>query len=264
VSRALGPRPSITHGGSATGWVVLIGCWSLVAICGLIWAAARLAAVVTGGTTESFGIKFASDVLNGRTAQAWPHTPTAVVAATAVVLIGCATALAIGGAWVIARWQSAPGDPVAALARNPRMRALTRLAAARSATALRSSLTNADPREVDPAHAGLALGQLMRRGGSRGPVVYATWEDTVVAFMAPRTGKTTAQAIPFVLTAPGAVIGAPRLPGRLKRDALAPLRRPPRAAPPMRARPAPLADSRSPIPPASRPRPRPAPIRRRS
>ena len=206
MSRALGPRPSITHGGSAAGWVVLIGCWSLVAVCGLIWAAARLAAVVTGGTTESFGIKFASDVLNGRTAQAWPHTPTAVVAATAVVLIGCATALAIGGAWVIARWQSAPGDPVAALARNPRMRALTRLAAARSATALRSSLTNADPREVEPAHAGLALGQLMRRGGRRGPVVYATWEDTVVAFMAPRTGKTTAQAIPFVLSAPGAVI----------------------------------------------------------
>jgi type IV secretory pathway TraG/TraD family ATPase VirD4 len=185
---------------------VLIGCWSLVAVCGLIWAAARLAAGITGGTTESFGIKFASDVLNGRTAQAWPHTPTAVVAATAVVLTGCATALAIGAAWVIARWQSAPGDPVAALARNPRMRALTRLAAARSATALCSSLTSADPREVDPAHAGLALGQLMRRGGRRGPVVYATWEDTVVAFMAPRTGKTTAQAIPFVLSAPGAVI----------------------------------------------------------
>jgi type IV secretory pathway TraG/TraD family ATPase VirD4 len=185
---------------------VLIGCWSLVAVCGLIWAAARLAAVVTGGTTESFGIKFASDVLNGRTAQAWPHTPTAVVAAAAVVLISCATALAVGAAWLIARWQSVPGDPVAALARNPRIRALTRLAAARAATTLRRSLTNADPREVDPAHAGLALGQLMRRGGRRGPVVYATWEDTVVAFMAPRTGKTTAQAIPFVLSAPGAVI----------------------------------------------------------
>jgi type IV secretory pathway TraG/TraD family ATPase VirD4 len=185
---------------------VLIGCWSLVAVCGLIWAAARLAAMVTGGTTESFGIKFVSDVLNGRTAQAWPHTPTAVVAAAAVVLIGCATALAIGAAWVIARWQSVPGDPVAALARNPRMRALTRLAAARAATALRRSLTSADPREVDPAHVGLALGQLMRRGGRRGPAVYATWEDTVVAFMAPRTGKTTAQAIPFVLSAPGAVI----------------------------------------------------------
>ena len=36
--------------------------------------------------------------------------------------------------------------------------------------------------------------------------MYASWEDTVVAFMAPRSGKTTAQAIPFVLSAPGPVI----------------------------------------------------------
>ena len=36
--------------------------------------------------------------------------------------------------------------------------------------------------------------------------MYACWEDTVVAFMAPRSGKTTAQAIPFVLSAPGPVI----------------------------------------------------------
>ena len=33
--------------------------------------------------------------------------------------------------------------------------------------------------------------------------MYASWEDTVVAFMAPRSGKTTAQAVPFVLSAPG-------------------------------------------------------------
>ena len=36
--------------------------------------------------------------------------------------------------------------------------------------------------------------------------MYASWEDTVVAFMAPRSGKTTTQAIPFVLSAPGPVI----------------------------------------------------------
>ena len=46
----------------------------------------------------------------------------------------------------------------------------------------------------------------MRAGGRRGPAVYASWEDTVVAFMAPRSGKTTTQAIPFVLSAPGPVI----------------------------------------------------------
>ena len=49
-------------------------------------------------------------------------------------------------------------------------------------------------------------GRLTRPGGRPGPAVYAGWRDTVVAFMAPGSGKTTAQAIPFVLSAPGAVI----------------------------------------------------------
>ena len=115
-------------------------------------------------------------------------------------------ALAAGAARLIGRWRAAPGDPVAALARNPRMRALTRLPVARAAAGLRRSLAGTDPRTMDPADAGLALGQLMRPGGRRGPAVYASWEDTVVDFMAPRSGKTTAQAIPFVLSAPGPVI----------------------------------------------------------
>ena len=75
-----------------------------------------------------------------------------------------------------------------------------------AAAGLRRSLTGADPRLVDPAEAGLVLGRLLRPAGRPGPVVYASWEDTVVAFMAPRSGKTTAQAVPFVLSAPGAVI----------------------------------------------------------
>jgi type IV secretory pathway TraG/TraD family ATPase VirD4 len=206
VSRALGPRPHVLPGGTAAGWAVLIGCWLVVAACGLIWAAARLAAGIMGKTTESFGVKFAADLVHGRTGQAWPHTPTVMVGAAAVVVTLCAGAVVIGAAWAIARFCPVPGDPVAALAHNPRIQALTHLATARAAIGLRRSLAGADPRGVDPAHAGLALGRLMRPGGRPGATVYATWEDTVVAFMAPRTGKTTAQAIPFVLSAPGAVI----------------------------------------------------------
>ena len=97
VSRALGPRPSAAPGGTAAGWAVLIACWSLVALIGLIWAAARLAAWITGGTAESFGMKFADDVLHGRTGQAWPHTPTAAVTVTAVVLAGCVAVAGHGG-----------------------------------------------------------------------------------------------------------------------------------------------------------------------
>jgi type IV secretory pathway TraG/TraD family ATPase VirD4 len=151
-------------------------------------------------------MKFAADLVHGRTKQAWPHTPTAAVAVAAVLLTLCIGAVVVGVIWAVARWRPAPGDPVATLARNPLMRALTRRSAARAAIGLRRSLAEAGPRGIDPAEAGLALGRLLRPGGRPGPTVYATWEDTVVAFMAPRTGKTTAQAIPFVLSAPGAVI----------------------------------------------------------
>jgi type IV secretory pathway TraG/TraD family ATPase VirD4 len=207
VSRALGPRPSAAPGGTAACWAVLVTCWGLVALSGLIWAAAKIAARMTGGTVEPFGMKFASDVLHGRSYRAWPHTPAVAVTTAAVILTGAAAVLAAAAGWLITRRRAVPGDPVAALARNPRMRALTRLPAARAATGLRRSLAAADPRTVHPAEAGLALGQLKRPGrATAGPVVYASWEDTVVAFMAPRSGKTTTQAIPFVLSAPGAVI----------------------------------------------------------
>ena len=173
---------------------------------GLVWASARIAARLSGGTAEPFGIKFAADVLQGRTSSAWPHTPTPAVTAVAIVLLGLAVTVTGMAGRVAAQHWPVPGEPVTALARNPAIATLTRLPVARAATQLRRSLADADPRSLDPGQAGLALGQLLRTGRRRGPVVYASWEDTVVAFMAPRTGKTTAQAIPFVLSAPGAAI----------------------------------------------------------
>lgn len=206
MSRALGPRPSAAPGGTAAGWVVLAACWATVALCGLIWAAAAIAAWVTGGDVSPFGIRFADDVLRGRTPQAWPHTPSLAVAVTFTILAAAAGAVVLGTGRVAGRLRPAPGDPVAALARNPRMRALSAAAVRRAAVSLRRSLAGTDPGQVAAGDAGLALGRLLRPGGRPGSAVYASWEDTVVAFMAPRSGKTTAQAVPFVLSAPGAVI----------------------------------------------------------
>ncbi len=50
-----------------------------------------------------------------------------------------------------------------------------------------------------PQDIGVALGRLEPRG----PVLRASWEDVVVAVMAPRAGKTTSIAVPAVLAAPG-------------------------------------------------------------
>ena len=52
MSRALGPRPSLAPGGTAAGWAVLATCWGLAALAALIWAAARIAAALTGGTVD--------------------------------------------------------------------------------------------------------------------------------------------------------------------------------------------------------------------
>ena len=186
----------------------MLACsWALLALSGLIWAAAAVAAAITGGRAQPFGMRFVKNILNGYANRDWPHTPTAAVIIAAAVLVGGALALAVVAGRLTARLRPVPGDPVAALARNPRMRMLTRLPTARAVAGLRGSLAAADPRRVHPDEAGLELGRLMRPGAiAAGPAVYASWEDTVVAFMAPRSGKTTAQAIPFVLSAPGAVI----------------------------------------------------------
>ena len=111
------------------------------------------------------------------------------MAVACVVLLGLAAALTVIAVRLTGARRNVPGDPVAALARNPRMAGLTHRHTARAATGLRSSLADADPRTVQPADAGLALGRLTRSGGRPGPAVYAAWRDTVVAFMAPRVGQ---------------------------------------------------------------------------
>jgi hypothetical protein len=93
--------------------------------------------------------------------------PTWLVTAIAVVLLAALATIAILIGRLVARHRAAPGDPVAALARNPRMRALTRLAVASAAGGLRRSLADADPRGIEPGATGLLLGRLLRAGAER-------------------------------------------------------------------------------------------------
>ena len=94
---------------------------------------------------------------------------------------------------------------MAALAANPQIQPLTQIPAAKTAIRLRPSLAGTNHRALPAADTGLLLGDLQRPAG-RGPALFASWEDTLIAFMAPRSGKTTALSIPYVLSAPGAVV----------------------------------------------------------
>jgi type IV secretory pathway TraG/TraD family ATPase VirD4 len=203
--RAIGPRVGITSGGATGGWVVIFLCWGLVAVFGLTWCAAKLAAALSGGQVEPFGYGFVADILHADTATAWPGTPTPLVIASTVVVLGASSAAVI----LIARWvlgrMPEPDDPVKALADNPGLAPCLPIPAAKRAIQLRNSLKGQDPKRLATGDIGLALGDL-RRPGRLGPVLYASWEDTILTFMAPRSGKTTAQSIPLVLAAPGAVI----------------------------------------------------------
>lgn len=198
MTRAVGPRTGFTPHGATGAWVALFAGWGVVAFFGLVWIAAHVAASLFGGRVREFGTDFAWRVIEGRTASAWPGTPTLGVVVVAAVLVTAALALVVAGWWFVIGRLPDPVDPVAALADNPGLATLKPEAAEKKARELRPSLS----RPVLACDIGLALGDLMRSG----PTLYASWEDTIVAFMAPRSGKTTCLSIPYVLSAPGPVI----------------------------------------------------------
>jgi type IV secretory pathway TraG/TraD family ATPase VirD4 len=205
MSRAAGPRVPILAGNGAGVWVVLLLGWGLAAGAWLAWLAARIAATLTGHRVPPFGEHWIIGLARGRTGQTWPGTPTVLVLLIGAALAGAAIAAAIVTWRFTAARIPRPGDPVAALAANPQILPLTPVPAAKTAIRLRPALAGADPRALPAGETGLLLGDLQRPAG-RGPALFASWEDTITAFMAPRSGKTTALSIPHVLSAPGAVI----------------------------------------------------------
>jgi hypothetical protein len=205
VSRALGPRPPLAVGNAALAWMLLAAAWAIIGLAWLAWAAARLAAALAGGRVPPFGTRWASALAHGRTAQTWPGTPTSLVAVTGGILAALLAAVAVMVWRVIARRVTQPGDPVAALSRDRSIRQLAHLPAAEAGIRLRPSLAGASPGTLASTDIGLLLGGLQQPGGN-GPDLYTTWEDTVLAFMGPRSGKTTSVGIPYVLSAPGPVV----------------------------------------------------------
>ena len=203
--RAAGPRAPLTTGSAVGMWWGLGAFWGVAGLTGLVWVAARIAAALTGGHVPPFGVRWVIEFVVAGPGRAWPGTPTALVAVFAVVLAGILAGMLVVAWRLTAQWRHMPAAPVAALARNPGIKPLTPSASARTAIRLRPSLAGTSPAEMSPADTGLVLGDLMTPGG-RGTALYASWEDTVVAFMAPRGGKTTALGVPYVLSAPGAVV----------------------------------------------------------
>lgn len=213
MSRAVAPTASgLTAGGNGAAWVIPAVGAAVLLVSGAIWLAGTLAAAHTGTAAAHppFHVLLMVQALQEGTGSLWPGTPpTLVWSFTAgLVLLTAGPLVAVAIQW--AARQPRADDPRRSLARPGDVAHLLLPQIAVTATRLRPTLAGRKPRDIPPADVGLALGRLQTSAGSarsgKEPVLYSGWEDVVLAFMAPRSGKSTALAIPGVLSAPGAAI----------------------------------------------------------
>ncbi|MFD8087089.1 type IV secretory system conjugative DNA transfer family protein [Kitasatospora sp. NPDC059722] len=128
----------------------------------------------------------------------WPHlTPTELQVGTRVVP-GLLTVLLGGTAFGIVLRRRAGAK--SGLARRADIAPLLDKEITDKARSLRPSLK--DQKEIAPADRGILVGTLSPGRAE----VRASWEDVMVAIMAPRSGKTSGIAIPAILAAPGPVL----------------------------------------------------------
>jgi hypothetical protein len=192
MTRALGP--SVGLGRDAAVPLAILGlCWMPVMAVGAVWLAGQAGSWISGNgwAGPEFGFDFAAALLDGGPAAAWPGTPPELIWALVGVLL---LAVAAPVAMIVVRVASsrpAPGDPHSSLATVNDLEALAPAGAAVRALRLRPNLVPSDRRRLDPRDTGVELGQL-RTGRRRSTSVRASWEDVVLAVMAPRAGKTTA------------------------------------------------------------------------
>ena len=204
MTRALGPSVGLGRD-AAMPFAVLALCWLPIGLGGVVWVSGHAASWLTGRgwTGPAFDVDTARRIMDGGLSVFWPAVDprltwglTAALLATVVLPVVAVAIKAAGGT---------PGDPLPSLATLDDVRALGPADVAGRARQLRPSLDRRDRSRCAPRENGVLLGRLMTARG-RGPELRASWEDVVLAVMAPRAGKTTALAVPAILAAPGPVV----------------------------------------------------------
>ena len=209
MSRPIAPGGGAGGGGNEAAWIIPGLGGLLLITSGATWLGGTLAAAHagTGGPRASFRLALFVQVLRDGTDSHWPGVPPALVWGLTGGLTALLTVPLVSLAVVLcSRWPRAD-DPRRSLAKLRDVAHLTMPEVAVNASRLRPALAGRKPAEIAPGEVGLALGRLGTGGPrSSGRVLFSSWEDVVLAYMAPRSGKSTALAIPAVLSAPGAVI----------------------------------------------------------
>lgn len=201
-------HPRGNAGGSPLApWIIMSVLAAGIALTWLAWAAGQLVAWFTGAEQRgaSYGNEFLTGLLAGDWQVLWPGLPATTVA---VVYVGLLVVTVVPAVWGWAWWRSRrprAGDALPSMARAADVAELTPLAVAKRAQRLRPSLAGGKPGKLPAAETGVPVGKLVAATGPR-PVLRSSWEDVILAIMAPRAGKTTALAIPPILEAPGPVL----------------------------------------------------------
>jgi len=140
-----------------------------------------------------FGVRKAVDLH----AQGWP---TWLLVTLGVLIVVLLVVMVVVGRRVFGR-----RDGRAAMGSASSVAVMTGRDAKQRGKALRPSLASAD-RKTQMREYGSLLGTV-----GRAPV-YKSWEDVAVVFMGPRSNKTSAIAVPGILSAPGAVVATSNKP----------------------------------------------------
>lgn len=186
-----------TAGGNAAPLAIIAVVGGGALLFAGFWLGGSLGAAVAGGgwNPPPFSLATAADFLTGGPERLWPNAPGAAIVGAAVLLLAVLTGAGVAG-WALYRRFSRPRG----LAGRRDIAALAPRKAAERARSLRPTLK--DSRAIAPADRGLLIGDL----DPGGPELRGSDEDTMLAVMAPRAGKTTALAVPIMLQAPGAAL----------------------------------------------------------
>jgi hypothetical protein len=189
--------PSATTGSDALLYLLFGVLGAAIAFGSLAWLTGNLTNALVG--TGPWAPFEATNALLHPDAL-WPHlSPTALLVGARLVPGLLSVCLTVTGLVV---WLRLCGGAKNGLARRRDLAPLMNKEIADKAKSLRPSLSGLKPKEVAPADRGILVGT---HSPGRAEV-RASWEDVIVAIMAPRSGKTSGLAIPAILAAPGPVL----------------------------------------------------------
>jgi type IV secretory pathway TraG/TraD family ATPase VirD4 len=200
----VGPHPSPwSH--APLPWFCVLAVWAVIGVFGVVWLAGMVASVVGGHgwVGPAFDAEFVVGLFQAPVGPAkyWPEVPLALISAvgTVFVVVPGATGLVVWRWW---QRRFPPRTGVHGLAASRQLGVLGPRGVRVLARRLRPSLASVPVRRIAGADAGVLLGRHVVDGKE----LRASWEDVAVAVMAPRSGKTSCEAIPAVLEAPGAAV----------------------------------------------------------